>query len=373
MKLNTIKPFLPSIDEIYDDFKTSLETGMVTNNSPKSKELETKLKEYFNSTQTPLLFCNGELALFNLIQAHKLKLGYSTNDTFDVLVPSLTFSGTLNAILMNNLKPVFCDVDETLTIDIDKCVADTNIKMMVVVGAYGNLPNLDKIYKFSKDNNLVVIFDNAPAFGAKFNNKFVSEYGYSEIYSFHASKIFTTMEGGAAVINDKDVWEYTSRLRDFGQYEKVRGNIDVPGLNGKMQEISAIVGIKNLEKIDFILESRLKNVEKYHTFFKASDNVKLFDTMTVNKNVLCSYLYYPIILKEDATNFVEYMQQHGIIVRRYYTAVHTLDLYRNKYKQLNLDYTESIKDRLVAIPIHTIMLDEDIEYLFTTIEKYFKQ
>ena len=371
MKINIVKPYLPHIDDIYNDFKESLESGMVSNNSPRVRELESGLGSFFNSSLSPLLFCNGEMALFTLIQAHKLKLGYSVSDTFDVLVPSLTFSGTINAILMNNLRPVFCDVDDSLLIDISKCNVTENIKMMVIVGAYGNLPNIEEVTKFTDQYKIPVIFDNAPAFGSKYKEKYTSNYGYSEIFSFHASKTFTTMEGGVAITNDKEIWDYLFRLRDFGQYEKVRGNVDVPGLNSKMQEISAIVGLSNLKNVDTILEKRKNNIDRYSKFFTSDEMKENFKVMRVTDDVYCNYLYYPIILKKDATDFVDFMENNGIIVRRYYTAVHELDLYKDKFKTLDLSYTNKVKDRLVSIPIHTIMGDDEIDYIFDTVKKYY--
>ena len=179
------------------------------------------------------------------------------------------------------------------------------------------------------------------------------------------------MEGGAAVTNDDEICNTLYKLRDFGQYEKVRGNVDVPGLNSKMQEISALIGLKNLEKIDLILDKRRENIKRYIDFFEGIKENK-FDTMTVQDNVFCSYLYYPIILNEEATDFVNYMQDNGVIVRRYYTAVHELDLYNGKYKTQDLSFTNNIKDRLVALPIHTIMSETEINYLFGIVKKGFK-
>ena len=370
-KINIVKPFLPEIDEIYCDLKECLDTGMVTNNSKNVMTLEENLQSYLGSKLKPLTFCNGEMALFNIIQSHKLKMGYGPHDTFDVLVPSLTFAGTVNAILMNNLRPVFCDVDDTLTIDLSKGEFD-DVQMIVLVGAYGNLPDLDRLSEIVNQYELDVVFDNAPAFGSTYKGKFVSDYGYSEIFSFHASKVFNTMEGGAAVTNDDEIWNTLYKLRDFGQYEKVRGNVDVPGLNSKMQEVSALVGIKNLEKIDFILSKRCENIKRYIDFFEGIKEDK-FDTMKVKHDIFCSYLYYPIILKEDATDFVDYMHSHDIMVRRYYTAVHNLDLYKDKCKTLDLEYTNKVKDRVVSIPIHTVMSDDEINYLFNTVSNFFEK
>ena len=369
-KINIVRPFLPEIDEIFHDFKECLDSGMVTNNSKHVIKLEQNLQEYFKSKLKPLLFCNGEMALFNLIQSHKLKMGYGPHDSFNVLVPSLTFSGTINAILMNNLKPVFCDVDDTLTIDLNKVKFD-DVKMIILVGAYGNLPDLDLLSDIVNEHGLDVLFDNAPAFGSTYKGKFTSNYGYSEIFSLHASKIFSSMEGGVAITSDDEIWDVLYKLRDFGQYEKVRGNVDVAGLNSKMQEVSALVGLKNLEKIDLILEKRSQNVQRYRDFFENfGDEI---DTMSIRSDVFCTYLYYPIILKQEATEFVNYMQNNGVVARRYYTAAHLLDLYRGKYETQDLSFTNSIKDRLVALPIHTVMSDDEIDYLFETVSNSFKK
>ncbi len=373
MQINIVKPFLPSLDEISEAFGKSLATGMVTNNSPYVREFEDKLQAYFGSALKPTLYCNGEMGLYLLLQAWKHKMGYGPHESFEVLVPSFTFSGTVNAIVQNNLQPVFCDVDDTLVLDIHKIKVDSpNVKMIVAVGAYGNLPNLHILGKFADEHKLVLILDNAPAWGSKFNNQFPCSYGYSEMISLHATKIFTSMEGGVNMVNDTEIQELLLRLRDYGQFEKLRGDIDVPGLNAKMQEASAIVGLKNLEKVDFILNNRAANAAQYIQFFGALEQQGLLQTMKVHNNVVCPYLYFPIILNEEATSFVQYMQEKQIAVRRYYTANHSLTYYHNKYRRQDLSYTESIKDRIVSLPLHTVMSDEELNYLFTTIHNYFK-
>lgn len=372
MNINIVKPFLPTIDEIADEFSEMLRTGLVTNNSKYVRTFEEKLQEYLGSRLKPTVYCNGEMGLFHLIQAWKIKMGYSADETFEVLVPSFTFSGTINALVANNLKPVFCDVDETLTLAVNKLKVDSNdIRMVLAVGAYGNLTDLDLLGRFADGNKLVLLLDNAPAFGSKFKDKFPNHYGYSEMISFHATKIFNSMEGGANIVNDEQIQDYLIRLRDFGQYEKTRGDVDVPGLNSKMQEISALIGLKNLEKVEMILSSRFSNVARYREFFGTLERQGFLKTMHVQQEVLCPYLYFPIILNEEATRFVQYMQEHQIAVRRYYTATHDLKFYRDKYRRHDLSFTEAIKDNIVSLPLHTIMTEEEFEHLFTTIKSYF--
>lgn len=373
MRINIVRPFLPTLDEIETQFDECLKSGMVSNNSQYVRKFEDRLQNFFSSNNKPVLFSNGEMALFHLLQAYKARLGFREFETFDVLLPSFTFPGTANAVIMNNLKPVFCDVDHSLTIDVNKIdTINKDIKMIIGVGVFGNLPNIEKLGEFAELNQLNLIFDNAPAFGATRRGKFTNNFGFSEIFSFHVTKLFSSMEGGVAITNDIEIEKDLRKLKDFGQFEKVRGNVDLPGLNSKMQEISAIVGLKNLEKIEFILSSRKRNIEKYKAFFLNLEQKDFIRNMVVDDRTFCTYLYYPIILNEGATNFVNYMVEKGIGVRRYYTAVHDLKLYKNKYEELDLSYTNQIKDNIVALPLHTLMQDVEIEYLFKTVEAYFK-
>lgn len=374
MQINIVRPFMPDLAELQDEFAQALKSGLVTNNSPHVRSFEEKLQEYYGCPIKPSVNCNGEMSLYHLIQAWKAKLGYGPHDSFEVLVPSFTFSGTINAIVTNNLKPVFCDVDRGLVLDVNKMQADSpDIRMVMAVGAYGNLADLEVLGRFAKENDCVVILDNAPAFGSTFKGRHSWEYGFSEMISFHATKVFNSMEGGANIVNDPEIADYLLRLRDFGQYEKTRGDVDIPGLNSKMLEVSALVGLRNLTKVDFILKSRARNAERYRELFGQLEAQGMLRTMEVHDDVHCPYLYFPIILHEEATAFVRHMQGKEIAVRRYYTATHDLKFYRGRYREQDLSYTNAIKDNIVSLPLHTVMSDDEIEYLFSSVRSYFSK
>lgn len=374
MQINIVRPFMPDLAELQDEFAQALKSGLVTNNSPHVRSFEEKLQEYYGCPIKPSVNCNGEMSLYHLIQAWKAKLGYGPHDSFEVLVPSFTFSGTINAIVTNNLKPVFCDVDRGLVLDVNKMQADSrDIRMVMAVGAYGNLADLEVLGRFAKENDCVVVLDNAPAFGSTFKGKHSWEYGFSEMISFHATKVFNSMEGGANIVNDPEIADYLLRLRDFGQYEKTRGDVDIPGLNSKMLEVSALVGLRNLTKVDFILESRARNAERYKALFGQLEEEGMLRTMEVHEDVHCPYLYFPIVLHEEATAFVRHMQEREIAVRRYYTATHDLRFYRGRYREQDLSYTNAIKDNIVSLPLHTVMSDDEIEYLFSSVRSYFSK
>ena len=374
MKLNIVRPFLPELSEIQTEFAECLQTGLVTNNSQYARRFEERLQAYFGCPITPSVNCNGELSLYHLIQAWKERMGFGPHGSFEVLVPSFTFSGTIHALVTNNLRPVFCDVDEGLMLDLKKVAVDSpDVRMIVPVGAYGNLVNLEQLRDLAATGPLAVILDNAPAFGARFRGRFAWEYGFSEMISFHATKIFTTMEGGANIVNDHEIAAALIRLRDFGQYEKVRGDVDLPGLNSKMTEICALVGLRNLEKVDVILGGRARNAVRYREFFGGLESKGWLRTMRVLPEVECPYLYFPILLGEDATAFVQHMQARNIAVRRYYTATHDLKYYRDRYRRQDLSFTNAIKDNIVSLPLHTVMSDSEMEYLFDSVNAYFEK
>ena len=374
MHINIVRPFMPNLAEFQDEFASALASGLVTNNSPHARRFEEKLQEFFGCPIKPSINCNGELSLYHLFQAWKEKLGYGPHESFEVLVPSFTFSGTINAIVTNNLRPVFCDVDPGLVLDVEKAVLDSpDIRMIVAVGAYGNLADLEALGALAKSRDVAVVLDNAPAFGSRFKGKWSWEYGFSEMISFHATKVFTSMEGGANIVTDPEIADYLLRLRDFGQFEKTRGDVDMPGLNSKMTEVCALVGLRNLEKVDYILETRARNADRYKEVFGEMEAQGLLRQMQVSDDVTCPYLYFPIILHEDATDFVRYMQSKEIGVRRYYTATHDLKFYRGRYRRQDLSFTDAIKDNLVALPLHTVMHDDEMEYLFDTVRSYFSR
>lgn len=371
--INIVKPIHPSISSFFSEFGQSLDSGLVTNNSQYVRMFEEKLQGFFGCPVKPSVNCNGEMGLFHLFQAWKHKLGFGPHDSFEVLVPSFTFSGTIHAIVTNNLKPVFCDVDPGLILDLEKLIVDSpDIKMIVPVAAYGNIVDLDRLRSIATSHNLTVILDNAPAFGTRLRGKLPWEFGFSEMISFHATKIFSTMEGGCNIVNDPEIDALLRRLRDFGQYEKTRGDVDIPGLNSKMTEVCALVGLKNLEKADWIISTRASVAKRYTDFFSHLEKKGLLQTMKVSTDVHCPYLYFPIILNNDATSFVAFMQKKNIAVRRYYTANHSLSYYRGRYRCQDLSFTETVKDRIVSLPLFTQMTEEEMGYLFDSVAEFFQ-
>ncbi len=372
MKIKTVVPQIPRFKHISKKMKMCFDNQYLTNDGNNLLRFEKMLQKYFNSKLKPVVFCNGELSLYSLIQSWKYYLNIKD---CKAIVPSFTFSGTVNALVQNNIKPVFCDVNETLTLDLKKLKIDKNIKFIVGVSVYGNIPEIEKIRKFAKKHKLVFILDNAPGFCSQIKGKFPSNFGVNEIYSFHATKIFNSIEGGCAITTNKNIRKLLLAVRNFGQVKKGTNDVLIPGLNSKMNELNAIVGTQNLKNIKSLVSSRKKVISKYIKFFdKHKSNLT---TMKVNKNTFCSYFFFPIILKKGTVpKFLSYMESKKIYCRRYYTSIHTTTFYRKRIKKKDIKaipFTEYIKNKIVALPLHTDMKDNQINHLFSSIDNFFKK
>ena len=192
IKINIVRPILPDIKDIKDDFSDCLKSGIVTNNGINVKKFEKNLKLHFNSKYNPVTFCNGQLAFYALLQAWKYKLKIKNFEKVYAIIPSFTWSGTINSLILSNIEPIFCDINDTLTADLESIDLNVKkfrkirkkIKFFISISNYGNIPDLKKIKSFCKENKLIPLVDSAAAFGSTFKEKYPINYGFDEIYSF---------------------------------------------------------------------------------------------------------------------------------------------------------------------------------------------
>ncbi len=383
IKINIVRPILPDIKDIKDDFSNCLKSGIVTNNGINVKKFEKNLKLHFNSKYNPVTFCNGQLAFYALLQAWKYKLKIKNFEKVYAIVPSFTWSGTINSLILSNIEPIFCDINDTLTADLESIDLNVKkfrkirkkIKFFISISNYGNIPDLSKIKSFCKENKLIPLVDSAAAFGSTFKEKYPINYGFDEIYSFHATKIMTSMEGGCVLSNNKKIIDLVRYFRDFGQFEKKIGNIKLPGLNAKMQEISAIIGSYNLKSFEKNFKSRLKVIKSYQNFFKYYSNRKFLIEMKVNPNTTCNYLYYPIIILKKSNLLKKNLTKSNVSFRKYYSAVHTLDYYKKNtnFKKISLKYTNLIRKKIIALPLFSDMEKKELNYLLKIFKKIYKK
>ena len=243
---------MPPYEEYIEAIKPLWESRWLTNMGRYHQQLEKELQEYLD---VPLisLTVNGHTALELVIQSFGFPEGS------EVITTPFTFVSTTHAIVRNHLEPVFCDVKESDgIIDEDKIEALITPKTVAIVPVhvYGNLCNVEKIKEIADKYNLKVIYDAAHAFGVKYHDKGVGNYGDAAIFSFHATKVFHTIEGGAVVCKDRDMYAKIHDLKDFGiRNEELTASV---GANGKLNEFSAIMGLCNLKHIDAALQSRKK-------------------------------------------------------------------------------------------------------------------
>ena len=254
-KILVTRSSMPTLEEYTEEIKDLWETHWLTNMGIKHQRFQTMLKEYMDVENIDLL-TNGHMALELSIQALNLQ--------GEVITTPFTFASTTHAIVRNGLTPVFCDINpDDYTIDVSKIEALITDKTcaIVPVHVYGNVCNIEEIEKIAKKYELKVIYDAAHTFGIKYKNKGIGGYGDVSCFSFHATKVFNTIEGGAVCFKDKDFGEKLYQLKNFGiKNEEVVNGI---GANAKMNEFCAAMGICNLKHIDEEIAKRKVVVEKY--------------------------------------------------------------------------------------------------------------
>jgi dTDP-4-amino-4,6-dideoxygalactose transaminase len=360
--LNIVKPLFPEIDEFVEYFDNSLKSGQVTNNSPWVREFEKALAEYVGIKYCSVLV-NGEMALILLLRALNLK--------GSVAVPSYTFSGTVHALMWNNLEPVFVDIDpDTLNIDCNdlraKIKPDTSAILAVPI--YGNPCDINELEKIANEKGIKLLFDSAPAFGAQYNGKKLGNFGSAEIFSFHATKVFSTMEGGAVFTNDEELHTKICELRNFGQFAE--SDCNDFGLNGKMTEVCALIGLKNLPKLDSWVKRRNELVNYFANEIK---NVKGIKLQKVNGDSISNhlYLYISVSPKDYGTSrdsLMKIFERHDINTRRFFcNPVHKMKCYE-KYSSLHLPNTEYASQNGLSLPLYSDMTFEEMDRIIKIIK-----
>ena len=333
------KPFLPPLDNYNKYLNGIWQRNWLTNNGPLVNELELQLKKYLGLKHL-LYLGNGTIALQIAIKALKLK--------GEIITTPFSYVATTASIVWEGCKPVFVDIDpHTLNIDPDNIENKINEKTSAILAThcFGNACDINRIEAIATKYNLKVIYDAAHCYGTKYKNKSIFQYGDISTCSFHATKIFHTVEGGAVFTNKPELLKKMAYLRNFGHdgYEKFNG----VGINGKNSELHAAIGLCNINYIDEILEKRREQVSFY--------NKKLKDlpakTIEINPDCQFNFSYYPIIFQaEDITLKIKYeLELRSIYPRRYfYPSLSSLD-YVDNY---NTPISDDISKRILCLPLY---------------------
>lgn len=355
-KILVTRSSMPDFEEYIEEIKDMWDSHWLTNMGPKHKRLQASLSEYLEVENIDLL-TNGHMALELSMQALNLK--------GEVITTPFTFASTTHAIVRNGLEPVFCDinpVDFTLDVSkIEELITDRTCAI-VPVHVYGNICNIEEIERIAKKYSLKVIYDAAHTFGVKYKGRGIGSFGDVSCFSFHATKVFNSIEGGAVCFHDKDFGLELYRLKNFG----IRGLevVDGVGANAKMNEFCAAMGLCNLKHVDEEIEKRKAVVERYIS--------RLADTPGIQMNpsqdgVKPNYAYFPVIFDEKVfgssrNEVFEKLAENNIGARKYfYPLANTFDCFHGKYDAALTPVALHISKRVLSLPLYADLSLNDVD------------
>lgn len=346
--INVTKTYLPPLATYIMYLRRIWKSNQVTNNGPFVQELENKLKEYLGVKHL-FFVSNGTIALQIAIRALGLK--------GEVITTPFSYVASTSALVWEHCKPVFVDIDpKTLCIDPSKIKAKLSKKTSAIlaVHVFGNSCDVDVIDRIAKENNLKVVYDAAHTFGVRYRNKHLVSFGDVSILSFHATKVFHTIEGGAVITNDRKIAERVSYMRNFGH--KGEEAFQGLGINGKNSELHAAMGLSILPEMKRLIEIRKNNSLLYD---KLLSNCSIVRPKT-SVNIEYNYSYYPIIFESEQKlkKVVDCLLKNSIKPRRYfYPSLAELD-YVSKF---HTPIAKNISKRILCLPLYSQPFEKEIK------------
>ena len=354
---------MPDFDEYTNEIKKIWETHWLTNHGTIYEELKAELKEYLKVPEMDLLV-NGHLALEIAIAVMNL--------SGEVITTPFTFASTTHAIVRNGLTPVFCDVKENGTIDEDKIesLITDKTSAIIPVHVYGQICNVERIQEIADKYHLKVIYDAAHAFGVTYKDKGIASYGDASMLSFHATKVFNTIEGGAVCFHDK---EYKKKILDLSNFGiESEESVRIVGTNAKMNEFQAAMGVCNLRHVDGEIEKRKRVVEQYREELKEIDGISYFEEQ---KDVKSNYAYFPIIVDQekygmDRNQLADVLAAHNIFARKYfYPIVSVYECYKDTYCSTDTPCAKRMGDSVLTLPMYADLGRENVERICRIIKE----
>lgn len=364
-KIFVTQSFMPLYEEYIEAIKPLWDTHRITNMGIYHKQLEKQLKLYLGVPEISLMV-NGHMALELAIQSFGFPEGY------EIITTPFTFISTTHAIVRNRLQPVFCDVKlQDGTIDeakIEDLITEKTVAILPV-HVYGNVCNVEKIQKIADKYSLKVIYDAAHAFGVKYKGMGIGNYGDVSVFSFHATKVFNTIEGGGVTFSDPKLYDSLYNLKNFG----IRGEEFVVsiGANAKMNEFSAIMGLCNLEHINEAISKRKLYWELYKKELSNVQGIRFFKD---NINLVRNYSYFPVLVEDDyplnRNELYDYLRKHNIYARKYfYPLTADQSCFKNKYKKVDLNIARDLSERILVLPLYPEMERKDLNRIVNIIKE----
>lgn len=342
-------PLLPSLDDFSSSLKEIWESAILTNNGSFHKKLEKELATYLKVPYLSL-FTNGTLPLITALQAMRI--------TGEVITTPFSFVATTHALWWNGIKPVFVDIEPTTcNLDPDKIEAAITPRTTAImpVHVYGKPCNTKRIQEIADKYGLKVIYDAAHAFGVEVNGESILKAGNMSTLSFHATKVFNTLEGGALIMHDEQTKKRIDYLKNFGFANETE--VVAPGINSKMDEVRAAFGLLNLKIVDQAISKRRQTAIQYREILATVPGVTFFEDMP---KVRHNYSYFPIFINENIYGMTRdelyiKMKEHNIWGRRYfYPLISTFSTYRGleSAKPENLPIATEMANKVICLPMH---------------------
>ena len=362
--ITVTSPLLPSLDEFIESLKEIWESKWITNNGQFHQKLEAALAEYLKVPYVSL-FTNGTLPLLTALQALRI--------TGEVITTPYSFVATTHALWWNGIKPVFVDIDpSTGNIDPQKIEAAITPRTTAIlpVHVYGKPCDTEAIQAIADKYGLKVIYDAAHAFGVEVNGESLLNAGDMSTLSFHATKVFNTIEGGAMVMHDEKTKQRIDYLKNFGFANEVE--VVGPGINSKMDEIRSAYGLLNLKQVDAAIAARQKVAVAYRDALQNVDGISFWDDMP---SVRHNYSYFPIFVDAEKYGMTRdelymKMKDQGVWGRRYfYPLISEFSTYRGleTSRPENLPNAHMMADTVICLPMHHALTEEEIDKIKNTI------
>ena len=356
MSINVTRSSMPSFEEYCEEIRELWDSHWLTNMGCKHQRLEEELKHYLGCEQLAL-FTNGHLALENVIEAFDLQ--------GEIITTPFTFASTTHAIVRSGCTPVFCDIDpKTYTLDPEKLEALITDRTVAIlpVHVYGNLCEVDRIAEIAARHSLPVIYDAAHSFGVFRNGISSACFGDAAMFSFHATKVFHTIEGGAVCCRSKELQRRLCDLKNFGIHDEE--NVPYVGGNAKMNEFCASMGLCNLRHLKSEIEKRKRVTERYNARLAGIDGLQL---NTQQENTEPNYAYYPVVFDGFRLNrdeVFEILRKNGIIPRKYfYPLTSSFACYRGRpgFDTADTPIAAHIADRVLTLPMYADLPLETVD------------
>lgn len=362
--ITVTSPCLPPLEEFLPYLQEIWQNKWLTNNGPLHQQLEKELAEYLGVKYISV-FSNGTLALMSALQALKIE--------GEVITTPFSFVATTHSLWWNKITPVFVDIEpEYLNLDPTKIEAAITEKTTAImpVHVYGNPCQVDEIQRIADKHKLKIIYDAAHAFGVKINGNSVLNFGDLSVLSFHATKVYSTIEGGAIVCHSAEMKHHIDNLKNFG----FRGEtvVEEPGINAKLNEVQAAYGLLQLKYVDAFIARRKEITELYRTLLTNIPGIRFMPDM---EGVTHGYSYFPILIDQSKfgksrDEVYEILKTHNILARRYfYPLISQFEPYRNlpSSAEDNLVLATQSANDVLCLPIFVELSDEDVKYIISCI------